>query len=98
MTLRVDTEAIDAAAASLGTIAVTLADRADDTAQHSGAAAAAGGHAHVVTGATDFGDYWGAGLGALAIALGELATQFGDAAAAYAEEDRVLASGARDLL
>jgi uncharacterized protein YukE len=98
MTLRVDTEAIDAAAASLGAITGALADQADDAAQHASAAAAASGHPHVLTGATDFGDYWGAGLGALAIALGELATQFGDAAAAYAEQDRVLASGARDLL
>ncbi|MFE4466644.1 hypothetical protein ACFRCR_16145 [Oerskovia sp. NPDC056781] len=97
MTLRVDTEAIDAAAISLGTTAGTLGDLAGDIAQQAAAASAAGGHPHVATGASEFGDYWGAGLGALAVALGELATQFGDAAAAYAEQDQVLANGAREL-
>lgn len=97
MTLRVDTEAIDAAATSLGTTAGTLGDLAGDIAGHAGAASAAAGHPHVTTGASEFGEYWGAGLGALAIALAELATQFGDAAAAYAEQDQVLANGAREL-
>jgi hypothetical protein len=98
MTLRVDTEAIDAAATSLGAIAMSLGGLADDTSRHAATASTAGGHPHVAAGAGDFGDYWGAGIGALTVALAELATQFGDAAVAYAEQDRVLANGARELL
>ncbi|GII98759.1 hypothetical protein CLV28_0527 [Sediminihabitans luteus] len=97
MTLRVDTEAIDAAATSLGSLAGALADHAGDAVTSASAASGAAGHPHVTTGATEFGEYWGAGLGALAVALGELATQFGDAGAAYEEQDRVLARGAQEM-